>query len=370
MPINLMKPVFDEEMLEAAKHALSNEFFLKGESVKAFENEFADYIGVKFARAINSGTTALQLSLLAMGIQPNDEVITTPSTFIATANAIKYTGAKPVFVDITLNQYNLDPTAVKKVINESNGKVKAIVPVHLYGYPAEMDEILEIAQEYDVKVLEDACQAHGGSYKGKKMGSIGDAAAFSFYPSKNMTVGGDGGMITSNDEDIIEKIDLYRDCGRSKSDGNVHEVIGYTARMNTVNAAIGRIQLKRLDNWMAKRIKVVNQYKSELNSLKNIILPPDESEGIQSAWHLFVIRSKERDDLHKYLKENGIRCGIHYPHPVHLQPPYLSEGYREGMFPNAEIVAKEVLSLPVHSKLTEEQVSFVSSKVKEFFEMS
>jgi len=367
MAINLMEPIFDDEMLEAAKNALTNEFFLNGDSIRSFEKEFADYIGVKYARAINSGTTALQLSLLAMGIDKNDEVITTPATFIATSNAIKHTGAKPVFADITFDNYNIDPEEIRKVIKKSQGKVKAIVPVHLYGYPADMSETMEIAEEYDIKVLEDACQGHGGFYKGKKLGSLGDAGAFSFYPSKNMTVAGDGGMVTTNNEELIEKIDMYRNCGRSKKDGNIHDVVGYTARMNTVNAAIGRIQLQRLDKWLQKRIEVVNQYKMELKDLEDIILPPDEPEGIQSAWHLFVIRSNKRDELHKFLRENEIRCGVHYAYPVHLQPAYANDGYSENMLPKSEQWAKEVLSLPVHFKITQEQVSYISEKVLEFF---
>ncbi|MHA1230340.1 MAG: DegT/DnrJ/EryC1/StrS family aminotransferase [Candidatus Helarchaeota archaeon] len=367
MAINLMEPVFDDEMLEAATKALTEEFFLKGESVKRFENEFGDYIGVKHARAVNSGTTALHLSLLAMGITQKDLVITTPASFIATANAIRYTSAKPIFVDISLQNYNIDVDKLRNKVKELKNKVKAIVPVHLYGYPSNMDEIIEIAEEFDIKVLEDACQAHGGRYKGKKLGSLGDAAAFSFYPSKNMTVGGDGGMVTSNNDEIIEKIEMYRDCGRSKKDGNLHEVIGYTARMNTVNAAIGRVQLKNLDKWLERRTEIVEMYRKELESIEQISIPPSNNDEIKSAWHLFVIRTKQRKRFIEHMKKNNVRCGVHYSYPIHLQPPYLKLGYKEGMFPNAEKWAKEVVSLPVHYKMNNEQVQHVIDKVHEFF---
>ena len=247
MRIPLAKPILTDEMIHAAVKALKNDLFLRGKNVEEFEKDFADYIGTKHAIAVNNGTSAFHLSLIAMGVGSGDYVITTPATFIATANAITYIGAKPIFVDISLETYNIDPQKIEEEVKKYKGKVKAIIPVHLYGYPADMDEILEIAENYGLKVLEDACQAHGAVYKNKRVRSLGDAAAFSFYPSKNMTVAGDGGMITTNDDEIAEVVKSLRDVGRSKNKPYVHEYIGYTARMNTVNATIGRIQLKYLE---------------------------------------------------------------------------------------------------------------------------
>jgi len=367
MKINLVEPVLTEEMMKSAIKVLGSERFLKGESVKRFEKEFAEYIGTKYALAVNSGTSALHLSLIAMGIKAGDYVITPPATFIATANAITYIGAKPIFVDISLETYNIDPQKIEEVIRKYRNKVKAIIIVHLYGYPCEMDIIMEIAEKYNVKVLEDACQAHGAVYRGKKAGSFGDAGAFSFYPSKNMTVCGDGGMVTTNDDKIAEIVESLRDVGRSKSNPSIHEYIGYTARMNTINAAIGRIQLKYLEEWNEKRRKITKEYNKRLNGIGDLILPPKETTGIKPVYHLYVVRTKYRDQLREYLEKKGIECGIHYPLPVHLQPPYKQMGFKEGMFPNAEKWAREVLSLPIHPNLTEEEIEYVVSSVKEFF---
>ncbi len=362
-----MELIFDEEMLNAAINALKNEFFLKGESVKKFEEDFKNYIGTKHALALNSGTTALHLSLLAFGIGKNNYVITTPATFIATANAITYTGAYPLFVDITLNDYNINPVKIEEAIKQHKDKVKAIMPVHLYGYPSKMDEINELASEHDLCVIEDSCQSHGGSYKGKKLGSIGDTGTFSFYPSKNMTVAGDGGMLTTNSDEVADHVSQLRDCGRSKTKAGIHDYIGYTARLNTVNAAIGRVQLKHLDKWVQQRKKTVKRYHEELDDIEGLVLPPKDNNDCQSAWHLFVVRVKDRMKLKEFLFKEGIRTSIHYDLPVHLHPPYLKMDYKETMFPNAEIWAKEVLTIPLHSKLTEENITFITQKIKKFF---
>jgi len=365
--INLIKPILTDEMVNAAICALKNERYLKGESVKEFEEEFANFIGVKYAIAVNSGTSALHLSLIAMGVKEGDYVITTSATFIATANVITYVRAKPIFVDISLETYNIDPQKLEETVRKYKDRVKAIIPVHLYGYPCEIDTILEIAEKYDIKVLEDACQAHGAVYRGKRVGSFGDAAAFSFYPSKNMTVCGDGGMVTTNDDKIAEMVESLRDVGRSKTNPYIHEYIGYTARMNTINAAIGRIQLKHLEEWNEKRRKIAKEYNKKLDGIGDLILPPKENSKIKPVYHLYVIRTKYRDELKKFLEERGIQCGIHYPLPVHLQPPYKRMGFKEGMFPNAERWAKEVLSIPMHPNLTKEEIEYVVSCIEEFF---
>ncbi|HIH72543.1 MAG: perosamine synthetase [Pyrococcus sp.] len=367
MKINLIEPVLNRKMMKAAISALKNEFFLRGESVKKFEEEFANYIGTEYAVAVSSGTAALHISLLALGVGQGDVVITTPATFISTANAIVYVGAKPIFVDISLSTYTIDPNEIEKTIKNYKNRVKAIIPVHLYGYPSNMDEIMEISEKYGIPIVEDACQAHGAEYKNKKLGSFGDAAAFSFYPSKNMTVAGDGGMITTNDYNIAEVAKQLRDVGRSKNNSYLHDFIGFTARMNTVNAAIGRVQLKYLDKWNRKRRRIARRYSKELEGVGDIILPPKGDRKIKPVWHLYVIRTKYRDELKKFLEERGIQSGIHYPVPVHLQPPYRKMGFSEGLFPNSERWAREVLSIPLHPKLSNEDVGYVIESIKEFY---
>ncbi len=370
MNICLMQPVLNDEMLHCAMDALRNERFLRGKSVEEFENQFAKYIGRKHAFAVNSGTSALQLSLIAMGIKKGDYVATTPATFVATANAITYLNAKPVFVDISLDTYTLDPEKLEKCLKKHNGKVKAVIPVHLYGYPCEMDEISAISEKYKIKILEDACQAHGATYKNRKIGSFGDVAAFSFYPSKNMTVCGDGGMVVTDDIELAEEIKSLREVGRSNEPGSyLHTCIGYSARMNTVNAAIGKIQLKCLDNWNEKRRKAAKKYSEDLEGVGDIILPPTNGKNVavDPVWHLYVVRTKYRDSLKSHLEKKGIQCGIHYPIPVHLQPAYRSLCFTEGICPNAEEWAQQVLSLPMYPNLSEEEIEYVVANVKAFY---
>lgn len=362
-----MQPILNDEMLECAVGALKNERFLRGKSVKEFEDAFAKYIGVKYAVAVNSGTSALYLSLVGMGVQKGDYVITTPATFVATANVILYLNAKPLFADISNKTYTIDPLKVEECIITYKEKVKAVIPVHLYGYPCEMDNLLEIARKYHIQILEDACQGHGASWKNTKVGAFGAVAAFSFYPSKNMTVCGDGGMITTNDDRLADQTRSLRDVGRSKDNSSFHMFVGYTARMNTVNAALGKVQLKYLEEWNKRRRYLAELYGNRLKRINEVILPPKSTDDIQSACHLYVIRSKKRNLLKKYLEKRGIECGIHYPMPVHLQPPYRRMGFSEGMYPNSEKWAKEVLSLPMFPELSEEQVEYVAQNLKEFY---
>ena len=368
MKISLMEPILTEEMIDAAMNAFKKEFFLKGESVEKFEKEFAEYVGVTHAIAVNSGTSALHLSLLSLGIEEGNVVVTTPATFIATANVITYVRAKPAFADIALESYNIDPNEVRKVLEINGERIKAIIPVHLYGYPCKMDEMMKIAEEYNVAVVEDACQAHGAAYKGKKAGSWGDIGTFSFYPSKNMTVAGDGGMVVTDDSEVAEKIKKLRDVGRSLENSSLHKDIGFTARLNTANAAIGRVQLRHLDEWNERRREIGREYNKMLNGIGDIKLPPSENENSKPVWHLYVIRTRYRDKLKKYLEERGIQCGIHYSIPVHLQPPYQKMGFTKGMFPNSERCAEEVLSLPMHPNLTEEEVRYIVRNIKQFYE--
>jgi perosamine synthetase len=361
--IPFAKPIFDEEMEKAALYALRNERFVLGDSVCKFEEEFAKYCGVDFAVSTNSGTDALQIALMALGIVKGQRVITSPASFVASSNAIIHANAIPVFSDIALETYTIDPQFLNTAVKTNT---KAIVPVHLYGYPAEMDSISEMAANHRLSVVEDACQAHGTLYKGQKAGSLGDVGCFSFYPSKNMTVGGDGGMMVTNDSGIASKSAKLRDCGRQSH--YVHDMIGYTARLNTVNAAIGRVQLRRLDEWNEKRRRNAEIYNHLLSDLDGLILPPEGDGETRPVYHLYVIRTKNRDGLKALLESNGIQCGIHYCLPIHLQPVYKEMfGFKEGMYPKSEELCRTCLSIPMYPDLTLNQISFVCEKIREFF---
>jgi len=363
MQIPLASPVFDGEMKTAALDALSSEHFVLGESVAKFEEEFAKYCGVDYAVSTSSGTSALQLALLALGIKRGDHVITTPASFVATANSALHANAVPVFADIDLKNYNIDPNLLKKHVTD---KTKAIIPVHLYGFPADMNEIMEFSREHQFVVVEDACQAHDAEYYGKKVGSIGDLGCFSFYSNKNMTVCGDGGMIVTNDEKTANIVAKLRNCGRSSH--YEHDVIGFTSRLNTVNAAIGRVQLRKLEDWTAKRRAIAKLYSKLLADLDAIILPPTGDSNVKPVHHLYVIRTRFRDELKAWLSQNGVQCGIHYPLPIHLQPIYQRLFcYKKGDFPKSELLSETALSLPMFPALGKNKVEYVCGKIHEFF---
>ncbi|RLI37103.1 hypothetical protein DRO60_04920, partial [Candidatus Bathyarchaeota archaeon] len=290
--VPLMRPIIDEEMVEAALQALQNERLVLGESVFKFEEAFARYVGVKYAISTNSGTNALQIALLALGVKPGDHVLTTPASFVASANCALHVGAEPVFADIDMRTYTLDPAEARRALTE---RTKVILPVHLYGHPADMDALMDLAEEKGLLVVEDACQAHGAVYKGRKVGSIGHVGCFSFYPSKNMTVAGDGGMITTDDEEVAEAAASLRNCGRS--DWYTFERVGFTARLNTVNAAIGLVQLRRLDKWNEARRRIAELYYKLLSGIEGLVLPPRGDGGVRPVYHLFVIRTEHRDAL-------------------------------------------------------------------------
>jgi len=362
--IPLANPIFDKEMENAALNALWNDRFVLGEEVHKFEEEFAKYCGSKYAVSTNSGTEALRLSLTALDIASLDQVVTTPFTFIATSNAVVQVGATPIFADIDMRTYNIDPNKITKKITKHT---KAIMPVHLYGYPCDMDKIMKIAVSHQIKVLEDACQAHGAVCNGLKVGTIGDVGCFSFYPSKNMTVCGDGGMIVTNNEKIAESVAKLRDCGRKSK--YVHDVVGYSSRLNTVNAAIGRIQLRRLDEWNEKRRMNASLYDSFLSDLEEIVLPPSCDSHVKPVYHLYVIRGERRDELNEWLNYNGIQCGIHYPLPIHLQPIYKTLfKFKGGEYPNSELASQTCLSIPLHPNLTRDEIKFISEKIHEFYD--
>lgn len=364
MRLPLIKPIMNQEMIQAAIDALKNERYVLGESVYKFEEEFAKYCGAKYAISTSSGTDALYLSLIALGVGEQDHVITTPFSFIATSNAILLVRATPIFADVDAKTCNIDPSQIRRRITR---RTKAIIPVHLYGYPSDMERIMEIAEAHKVIVVEDACQAHGAEYRGSKVGAIGDVGCFSFYPSKNMTVCGDGGMVVTNNEETAEMVAKLRNCGRKTK--YVHDVVGYTARLNTLNAAIGRIQLKKLDEWNEKRRRNAVLYDKLLSDMDEVVLPPAGNSYVKPVYHLYVIRVKGRDKLKKWLEDNGIQCGVHYPLPIHLQPIY-KELFKckDGEYPISELVSQTCLSIPMYPNLTSNEIRYISEKIHEFYD--
>lgn len=366
MDVSLAKPLLTKDTFREVDRVLREERFLRGRSVEKFEDEFADYVGTRHALAVSSGTMALHLSLQALGVGEGDRVLTTPATFIATANAIVRTGAESEFVDVSPKNNLLDMQEVRAKVEERSD-IAAVVPVHLYGYPVDMDALEDAVG--DIPIVSDACQAHGAEFRGDRIGSLGRTAAFSFYPSKNMTVAGDGGMVTTNDGELAETIRSLRDVGREEGADHVHSRLGYTARMNTVNAAIGRKQLKNLDEWNERRRRTAEKYTREFRDIEGLEVQPLPSvESTKPAWYMYPIKTRDRDDLRGFLERKGIETGVHYPTPVHLQPPYREMGFSEGDFPVAERWSETTLSLPVHPHLTRDQVLRVIESTKEYFE--
>ena len=349
------------EINSAIQGVLDRGDFILGQDVTKLEEEFAAYCKTRYAVGVDSGLSALELSLRALGIGKGDEVIIPAHTFIATAAAVTFAGATPVFVDIDPVSWNIDVTKIEDAITP---RTKAILPVHLYGLPADMHMILGIAEKYKLAVIEDACQGHGAIYKGHRSGSMGNAAAFSFYPTKNLGACGDGGMVTTDDPKVAETIRALRNCGQREK--NIHELEPFNHRLDNLQAAILRVKLKYLDQWLESRRKLAALYNDLLadSDVKCQIEPP----GYRHVYHLYVIRSKNRDALQTYLKDHGIGTAIHYPTPVHLQPFYDKTGEARGRFPVAERVCNEILSLPMYPELAEEQVEVVASCIKEFYD--
>lgn len=335
--------------------------FILGQEVELFEQEFAAFCEVKAAVGVDSGTSALELALRAYGVGPGDEVITAANTFIATALAISYTGATPVLVDIDPQTHTLAVTQVDQAITR---QTKAIMPVHLYGHPADMDPIMALARKYNLVVIEDACQAHGARYKGRRVGSLGHAAAFSFYPAKNLGAYGDGGILVTNDCHVIEAVRLMRNYGSLKK--YHHQIQGYNRRLDTLQAATLRIKLRHLEAWNQARRQHAQLYADLLAEGPGSIIWPLESGGVESVYHLYVIRVEAREELRTHLQQAGIATGVHYPIPVHLQPAYQDLGYRQGDFPITEQYAEQILSLPMYPELTREAIVHVSAAIKAF----
>jgi len=347
MKIPFFVQEFTEEMENAALEALRNESFVGGESVSKFEEEFARYIGTKYAVSVNSGNSALQISLMSLGISDESKVITPTNSFIASANCIRMVNAQPILSDIDSRDGCIDVSSVTE-------KADAIIPVHIYGNPCDFDSVKSLAEEQKIPIIEDACQAHGAIFKGKKVGSLSDVGCFSFYPTKNMTVGGDGGMATTNNEEIALKIKSIRDNGRKTK--NEFDKLGFTMRLNTVNAAIGRIQLKHLDEKNSRRREIVGIYRKKL--VEDCILP--ENKDGKSVYHQIVIKHEKRDEIRKKLTENQIGSAIYYEKPIHMQEIYQEYGLT---LPNSEKFSKEIMSLPSYPSLTDEQVEIIAECV-------
>ena len=345
-----------DEIDGAISNVLANSQFILGPEVTSFEQEFSAYCGAKYGIGVNSGTSALHLALLAAGVGPGDEVITVSFTFVATVAAIRYTGARPVFVDIDPVSFTMVPEAIEQAISP---RTKAIVPVHLYGQCADMDPIMEVARKHGIVVIEDAAQAHAAQYKGRGAGSIGDLGCFSFYPGKNLGAYGEGGMVVTSNAGYADKMRMMRDWGQSKR--YYHDIIGFNYRLEGIQGAILRVKLRHLDRWTEVRRSSSRLY-DELLSETGLITPK-EMPNTRHVYHCYVISTLERERMIEDLAAAGVQTGIHYPIPVHLQQAHADLGYRPGDFPHTEKAALEVLSLPMHGDLTEQDVRTVAAAV-------
>jgi dTDP-4-amino-4,6-dideoxygalactose transaminase len=346
------------ELLAAIGNVLDTADFVLGEEVSRFESRISEYCGVKYALGVNSGTDALFLCLKAYGIGVGDEVITAPNSFLASASVIAATGARPVFVDIR-EDLNIDPYLIEAKVT---CKTRAIIPVHLTGKPADMDPIVKIAQKHGLKVVEDAAQAIGAEYRGKKTGALGDAGCFSLHPLKTLNACGDGGFITTNDTEIYRTLVQLRNIGLKNRDES--DSWGYNSRLDSIQAAILNVKFKYLDQWTEARHKNAAYY---IENLQGVVMVPQEQEQERSVYHTFVIRAERRNELQDHLLENGIESKIHYPIPIHLQGAAFSLGYKKGDFPVCEKVSGMILSLPVYQGLFEEDLMYVVAKIKEFY---
>jgi dTDP-4-amino-4,6-dideoxygalactose transaminase len=346
------------EIEAAVAGVLETGQYVLGAEVAAFEREFAAYSGGRHSVAVNSGTSALHLALLAAGVGPGDEVVTTPFTFVATVAAIDYTGARAVFVDIDPQTFTIDPDRVEAAVTP---RTKAIMPVHLYGQPADMDPILDVARRHGLVVIEDAAQAHGAEYKGRRVGSLGHLAGFSFYPGKNLGAYGEGGAVVTNDLGHDRTLRMLRDWGSERK--YHHELKGFNYRMEALQGAILRVKLRHLEAWTESRRSLAARYDALLSG--GPVAPPYVRPDVRHVYHVYAVRTGDRAGLQPRLHDLGVQTGIHYPIPVHLQPAFADLGYRRGDFPQAERAADEVLSLPMFPELTGEQVDAVAARLRE-----
>ena len=360
--INMAEMFTGDEIISSAASVLKGGHYINGNENKEFEKEFAKFCETDYSVTVNSGTNALILALASLKVGPGDEVIMPSHTFIATANAAMYLGAKPVFAEINGNNYTIDPDSAASLVTENT---KVIIHVHIYGHPCDMDEINKIAGENGLKVIEDSCQAHGAEYKGRKAGSLGDIGAFSFFPSKNMTVAGDGGALTTDSEEIYSYSAAIRNQGRKPGEKYHHSYQGMNLRLSEVHAAIGRVQLRYLEDWNNRRRDNAAYYNDVLGEIDGIITP-EEERWAKAVYHQYVIRVNDRDSLSEYLKERGISTGVHYPVPAHLQP-FILEKYGKYELGITEKTCNKILSIPVHPWLTEEEREYITDNIAEYF---
>lgn len=342
------------EMAPVLADVLDKAHFIMGPNVKAFEQEFSLYCGARYTIGVGSGTDALLFALMALGISTGDEVITTPHTFIASAECISVAGATPVFVDIDPDTYAMDPTKIEAAITD---RTRAIVVVHLYGNPAPMDQIMAIAKKHALAVVEDCAQAHGATFHGQRVGTIGDISCFSFYPGKNLGAYGDGGAVVTNRADLAERVYRLRNHGRVPGAKYEHSEVGFCSRLDELQAAVLRVKLRHLEEWNQARRAHAKQYAKLLGGTQ--VGLPQETPGGEAVYHLFVVRVNQRDSVQEQLKAAGIESGVHYPLPLHLQPAYQGLRIGEGAFPHAEAASREVLSLPMYAELKQEQLEMV-----------
>ena len=347
-----------DEVHEAIQDVLDQCTFASGPAVAAFETEFARYCGVRHCIGVNSGTSALHLALLACGVGPGDEVITVPFTFVATAWAISYVGARPVFVDIEPETFTIDTSQVERAITS---RTRAILPVHLYGQTAQLDPLLEICDRHGLVLIEDAAQAHGAMYYGRRAGAVGQVGCFSFYPGKNLGAYGEGGAVTTNDDAVAARVRSLRD--HAQSERYRHEELGFNYRMDGLQGAVLSVKLRHLESWNATRRQVAMRYRGLLSDTPLAL--PTEAEAGRHVWHLYVVRHAERDRLQQALAAADIATGLHYSIPVHLQPAYAALGYRIGDFPVAEQVAQECLSLPIYPELSASEQEQIAQILKQ-----
>ena len=373
------------ELLEVCKRVIETAGFIGGPEVEGLEREFAEFCRTRYCVGVNSGTDALRFALLAAGTQPGDIALTVPNTFIATTEAISQAGARPDLVDIDPVTFNMDPKKLEKYfethccLNPRTGRyihktlgnpVTTLVPVHLFGQMADMDPLMEMAERYGLAIVEDACQAHGAEYFSKKQnrwlkaGSVGRAAAFSFYPGKNLGACGEGGAITTNDQELARKCLVLRDHGSSKK--YYHDVEGYNGRLDSIQAGMLRIKLKHLAGWNEQRRESARIYNELLAPMSGSMTPPHEPDYSKSVYHLYVVRTPFRDELQKHLSEAGVATGIHYPIPIHLQQAYKSMEWKKGDFPESEVAAEQILSLPMFAGLTADQQKRVADVISQF----
>lgn len=362
IPLVDLKAQYDtirEDVREVIDSVIESSAFVNGPFVAGFEKQFAEFCGCRFAVGVGSGTSALKLALEGLGIGPGDEVITAPNSFIATAEAISACGAVPVFADVDESTDTISAANISKTLTR---RTKAVIPVHLYGQTADMDAILNLARERGLKVIEDACQAHGALYKGRPVGSFGHAACFSFYPGKNLGAYGEGGAVVTSDPALERRVRIYRDHGQHEK--YYHDIIGWNDRLDGIQAAVLSVKLKYINGWNERRRKLAALYERLLSG--SGVRLPREAPYARHVYHIYAAGVPDRDECLRFMAGRGINCGIHYPVPIHLQPAYASLGLREGSFPVAESRAREVLSLPMYPELNESQVVRVAENLLDF----